>query len=416
MSLRSLSAILLFVASTAGAADIGKNQPALPLTADRIAALPADQRPAWQAYLDRSTQLRATDTATLVAEVKAAGLAAPLVPAKSRNAPLVQPAAYWAGPEAARIAAILVSFQTPAGGWTKNTDQATAPRRRGERHGYEAGYVGTIDNDGTVAQLRFLAQTIAATDATAAGNAGWRASFNRGIDYLLTAQYPNGGWPQVFPLEGGYHDAITFNDGAFINVLTLLETVAAGRGEFAFTSTAHRTQAAAAVARGIACIIASQIVVDGRHTVWCQQHDMLTLAPCAARNYEMPSQSSAESAGIMRYLMALPSPGHDVVTAVHAAAAWFQKTSLHDVVFKSAPDGSGRKLLPSPGAGPIWPRYSEIGTDRPLFGDRDLTIHYDVDEISKERRNGYGWFNDGPKRTLAHYAKWAKAHPVQSNR
>ena len=63
-------------------------------------------------------------------------------------------------------------------------------------------------------------------------------------------------------------------------------------------------------------------------------------------------------------------------------------------------------------AGPLWPRYSEIGTDRPLFGDRDLTIHDDVNEISAERRNGYGWFTDGPKRTLDHYTTWAKAHPA----
>jgi len=34
--------------------------------------------------------------------------------------------------------------------------------------------------------------------------------------YLLAAQFPNGGWPQVWPLEGGYHDAITYNDNAVI--------------------------------------------------------------------------------------------------------------------------------------------------------------------------------------------------------
>jgi PelA/Pel-15E family pectate lyase len=34
------------------------------------------------------------------------------------------------------------------------------------------------------------------------------------VRYLLAAQFPNGGWPQVWPLEGGYHDAVTFNDNA----------------------------------------------------------------------------------------------------------------------------------------------------------------------------------------------------------
>ena len=63
--------------------------------------------------------------------------------------------------------------------------------------------------------------------ATATDEPRYRESFLRGVDYLLAAQYPNGGWPQVFPLEGSYHDAITFNDGALVNVLSLLHDVAA---------------------------------------------------------------------------------------------------------------------------------------------------------------------------------------------
>lgn len=390
---------------------VGTNVLALPLTAARLAALPTAERPAWQAYLERSEELRAADAAALAAELKAAGLAAPLVPAKGRGVPLLQSASFWSTPEAARIADIVVSFQTPAGGWNKNTNLTTAPRRPGERSGSEAGYVGTIDNDATISHLRFLAKTLSAAAPSHPRHAAWQASFVGGIDYLLTAQYPNGGWPQVFPLEGGYHDAITFNDGAIVNVLTLLSAVAAGRDEFAFVSTAQRTRAAAAVDRGLDCILRSQIVVDGRRTAWCQQVDLLTLAPVGARNYEMPSQSSGESAGIVLFLMALPHPSPAVVTAVHAAAAWFQKTPLRDVAYKFSPDGTGRQLLASPGAGPIWPRYSEIGTDRPLFGDRDLTIHDDVSAISVERRNGYAWFGDSPKRTLDHYTKWAKLHP-----
>lgn len=410
---RALLVAALVAYSTLGsAAVIGTNIPALPLTADRIHTLPAADQPAWHRYLAQSRAKSAIDHATLADELKAAGLSAPLIPAQGRAVPLNQPAAFWSGPAAARIADCLVSFQTPAGGWNKNTNQTTAPRRVGERHGYEAGYVGTIDNDATITQLRFLAQALTAAGQASARATAWLAAFTRGIDYLLTAQYPNGGWPQVFPLEGRYHDAVTFNDGAFVNVLTLLRAVAAGRDEFAFVPAELRTRAAASASRGLDCLLASQITVAGRRTAWCQQVDILTLAPVGARNYEMPSQSAGESAGIVLFLMALPDPSPAVVTAVHAAAAWFQKTPLRDVVFKPAPDGTGRKLLPSPGAGPLWPRYSELGTDRPLFGDRDLTIHNDVNEISAERRNGYGWFSDSPKRTLDHYTKWAKFHPA----
>ena len=64
-------------------------------------------------------------------------------------------------------------------------------------------------------------------------------------------------------------------------------------------------------------------------------------------------------------------------------------------------------------AGPLWARYYEIGTDRPLFGDRDKSIHDKVEEISAERRNGYQWFNNGAVSALEHYATWAKAHPAK---
>jgi PelA/Pel-15E family pectate lyase len=153
------------------------------------------------------------------------------------------------------------------------------------------------------------------------------------------------------------------------------------------------------------------LVVEGRRTVWCQQHDMLTLAPTSARNYEMPSQSGSESAGLAIFLMSLPDPSPEVVRAVHAAAAWFEKTALHDYTFTRAADGSGRRLLKTPGAGALWARYYELKTDRPIFGDRDKSIHDDVDEISAERRNGYSWYNNAPQRALDAYATWVKKHP-----
>ena len=68
-------------------------------------------------------------------------------------------------------------------------------------------------------------------------------------------------------------------------------------------------------------------------------------------------------------------------------------------------------MVPTPGAGPLWARDYEIGSDRPIFGDRDKTIHDKVNEISKERRNGYGWYNERPHRALEQYVRWSEAHP-----
>jgi PelA/Pel-15E family pectate lyase len=403
---------------------IGTNTPAQPLTVERVAALPA-----WQTYLANSQRQRQIDLGVIVAELKARQLTNASSPPKSASprTPLDQSTAWYASPEARRMADIVVSFQTPAGGWSKHTDFTRHVRAPGELftsdnnsrfvltkdfdRAENAGwsYVGTFDNDATTTELRFLAKVISANPTNAAP---WQKAFLHGLDYIFAAQYPNGGWPQVWPLQGGYHDAITFNDDALLNIVKLLRGVALGEPDFKFVPVSIRAQAEASWQKGLDCILATQVREQGRRTVWGQQYDPLTLLPVAARNYEMPSLSSGESATLVLYLMQLPKPDARVVAAVHAAAAWFEKTKIQDRVFKSA-GREGRKLLDSPGSGPLWSRYYEIGTDQPIFGDRDQTIHDDVNEISRERRVGYGWFKDSGKRVLEHYAKWAKQHPLK---
>lgn len=237
-----------------------------------------------------------------------------------------------------------------------------------------------------------------------------RGSFSRGLGYVLAAQYPNGGWPQVWPLQGGYHDAITYNDGAMTSILDLLAAVSAGNNEFAFVSRDGRAEAERALQKGLRCVLATQLTTNGVRTAWCQQYDVLTLAPTAARNYEMPSLSSGESAGIMQWLMRLPTPDSNIVTAVRATAAWFNQVAIRDQEFRRLGD-DGRQLVATPGGGPIWARYYEIGSNRPLFGDRDKSIHDTVSEISRERRDGYAWFNTAPETALKRYARWSKEHP-----
>ena len=63
-------------------------------------------------------------------------------------------------------------------------------------------------------------------------------------------------------------------------------------------------------------------------------------------------------------------------------------------------------------APPLWARLYEIGTDKPIFGERDRMIHYDVAELSLERRNGYGWFNTTPGQLYPLYAKWKISAPA----
>jgi PelA/Pel-15E family pectate lyase len=408
------------------AAVIGATLPAESLTAARVAALPPTQRAPWTAYLARSSRQSRADHAFLEAEFKAAGLATPIIPPSSnatRSIPLDKPADWYATPDARRIAQIIVSFQTPAGGWSKNLDLADHLRRPGEHfapnnlsahltpgdfdtpHDPAWSYVGTLDNDATTTEIQFLARVAAASPPE---SGPFRASALRGIEYVLAAQYPNGGWPQVYPLDGGYHDAITFNDGAVTLTLDLLQDIADAHTHFAFVPDAVRIRARAAIARGIACIVATQISVDGRRTVWGQQHDPLSLLPVSARNYEPAVQCAAESAALITFLMRLPQPAPDVIQAVDAAAAWLHKVAIAGQSFQRGPEG--RRLEAAPAAPLIWARFYQTGTDRPIFGDRDKSLHDDVNELTLERRNGYSWYNAAPAAALTRYAEWSHSH------
>jgi PelA/Pel-15E family pectate lyase len=447
LSVRKITLSLL-LALPLHASVIGTNTPAHPLTQDRITTLPTTQRTPWLDYLKRSEAQMATDKASLAKERE--GLAeTPALPKQGfsgRSMPLDCDADYYASADARKIGDVILSFQTPGGGWSKNLDFTAGPRLKGQLYatanlaptkGNEDDfdkpkdekwhYISTLDNDATNTEIHFLAKL--ATSAPGHEGDAYRASILRGLEYLLRSQYPNGGWPQVWPLEGGYHDAITFNDDAVTESTESLTLAAAGKlaqpdGElvdgktpenYSFVPAAMRTRARTAVAKALQCILATQISVPAAAgkgkvlTVWAQQNDPLTLEPVSARNYEMPSLSSGESASVMLYLMSLPKPSAAVVHSIEAADTWFESSKIMGYTWSGGRGTpGGRKLTPSAGAGPLWARYYSLTTNKPIFGDRDKSIHDDVTEISDERRNGYAWYGAGPQKALEKYVEWKK--------
>src|SRR5579863_8720229 len=135
MRITAIFAALVTLSAPAAAAVIGASVPAQPLTEERIAQLPAAQRGPWREYLARSVKQERIDRAFLEAEMKAAGLTEAIVPpngSAARSMPLNRPAEWYASAEARRITAIIVSFQTPAGGWSKNINLADHARKPGE--------------------------------------------------------------------------------------------------------------------------------------------------------------------------------------------------------------------------------------------------------------------------------------------
>jgi PelA/Pel-15E family pectate lyase len=322
---------------------------------------------------------------------------------------LEQPAAWYGSGDAVAIADTVLLFQRRSGGWPKNTDMA----RRLEFfevkqvEAAKADADSTIDNGATTTEMRFLARVYAAARADR-----FRDAFMSALDYLFAAQYPNGGWPQFYPLRTDYSRHITFNDNAVTNVLNLLRDVAGERSPMAFVDEARRARAKAAYEKGVSVILASQIRVNGRLTAWCAQVDALTLEPRQARTYEHPSISGSESVGIVRFLMAIERPSAAVITAVESAVAWFRDAQLTGMRVVDRPDagvpgGVDRVVVQDPAASPIWARFYEIGTGRPIFSGRDGVVRYSLAEIELERRVNYSWLGPYAADLLAKdYPTW----------
>lgn len=316
---------------------------------------------------------------------------------------LRQPAGWYGGAEAMRIAETVLAHQRTSGGWPKNVDWAARASANGPgpAAAERAKTDSTIDNGATVTELRFLARVQAVAGTEEVGDA-----IRRGVDYLLGMQYANGGWPQFWPAPRGYAAHITFNDGAMVNVLKLLREVAGGGGDFAFLDGKRRDQAREAVRRGVECLLRCQVVAEGRKTVWCAQHDERTLAPAAARSYEHPSLSGAESVGIVRFLMELEPPEPRVIDAVEAAVAWFEQARLEGIRVVERPDASlpkgyDRVVLAEAGAPPVWARFYDLKTGKPVFSGRDGAVKERLADIEHERRVGYAWYTDAPASLLA---------------
>jgi hypothetical protein len=160
---------------------------------------------AWQSYLERSSAQRRADQSFFCAELKRNALSETKAPAESRGTrgiPLNGEVRWYSSSEATRIADNLLSFQTPAGGWSKNLDMVSQPRKPGQRFALgnlsrfpgaldfdspndpNWNYVGTFDNDATTTQLQFLARVIMASDKGA--RIRYERAFLNGLEYIFS--------------------------------------------------------------------------------------------------------------------------------------------------------------------------------------------------------------------------------------
>ena len=304
--------------------------------------------------------------------------------------------------EATRIANQVLLYQRENGGWEKNVDMAAmltqAERERILKE--KSSTDSTIDNGATTTQLRYLAKVI-----TAKNIESHKTAFFKGLDFLLAMQYENGGFPQFYPLKNDYSRHVTFNDNAMINALRILRDIAKCKEDFLFVDEERRLKAEKAVEKAIPLILKTQVASNGKKTVWAAQYDEVTLKPAGARKFEPASLTAGESVGIVRFLMLDSKPDQETVEAIESAIEWYRANKLSGIRWERKNGES--VVIKDKTASPVWARFYQIETMKPIFIGRDAVIHYDVMEIEAERRNGYAWYVSEPNELLEKdYPKW----------
>ncbi len=287
--------------------------------------------------------------------------------------------------QAAREAAqALMWCQLSSGGWDADYDfHPRFARRYHFRRDLDAGEVdpggrhasSSLDDGKTQGPLRFLLELAHLPECS--GDPVLRGALEFGMEGLLGAQAPNGGWGQQYdgpadpaapvrraqiPAEWpriwpgvDYTRYYTLNDNNLERVVELLLRAHELEKDARYLEAAKRA--------GDFLLLAQ---FDEPQPVWAQQYNR-EMEPAWARKFEPPAVCSTESLGALRALIAVwLATGDEKYIEPHAAAfAWFGRSRL--------PDGR-------------WARFYELGTNRPLYcmretyevthDDGDLPTHY----------------------------------------
>ncbi len=314
-----------------------------------------------------------------------------------------------------QVADNMLLFQRRYGGWPKHYEEKKIDYNRNYSDKEKATIQdennrndATIDNQATTKEIRYLVKAYQQT-----GNKTYLQAAEKGIRYLLDAQYRNGGWPQFYPDLSSYRHNITYNDNAMVNVMNLLYDVSTKANGMGVIDSTLMPKITKAIQRGIDCILQTQIVVKKKPTVWCAQHDENTLRPANARKFELASYSGAESVGIVEFLMRLPNPSDAVKKSIAGAVDWLNEHKLagwkmEDFDDPTQPGGRNRRLVQD-SSSVIWARFYDLDNVQPFVCGRDGIARKNLEDIEPERRMGYGWYGNWAKKLLEkEYPEWQK--------
>lgn len=262
----------------------------------------------------------------------------------------------------------------------------------------------TIDNNATSSEIRYLIKAYKKTQ-----NKLYLSAAKKGINYLIEAQYPNGGWPQYYPDTHLYRSQITYNDRAMINVLRIMQDIVAATNSFGILGEDYKQKAKKALYLGVDCILKTQVIINGQKTIRAAQYDKDRLQPAKARVYELPSLAAAESSDVLLFLMDQPKSPL-LIEAIETGVKWFADHKIENkeaVIIEDStqPSGKDRVLVHQPGTD-CWARFYDLKQQEPLFVGRDGVPRQTLSAIENERRVGYAWYGNWGDKVRKTYKKW----------
>ena len=130
-----------------------------------------------------------------------------------------------------KIADNILLYQQKNGGWPKNYDMLAILNDKQKaiiKEGRDSLHTG-FDNGATYSQVEYLAKAYSKLK-----DEKYKGACLRGIKYILSAQYDNGGWPQFYPDTSGYRKFITFNDDAMVGIMNVLHHIVQNNSDYSF--------------------------------------------------------------------------------------------------------------------------------------------------------------------------------------
>lgn len=280
---------------------------------------------------------------------------------------------------AKQVADALVWGQHPAGGWHYMFDfdmtgirewyDEVASKCWGWEEYYH--YYGncTFDDEGTYAPAQFLLDLYCETLDPA-----YRDPLIKALDFVVEAQYPNGGWPQRYPLmydypHGGHDDYThyyTYNDGVAANNIKLLFDAWEKLGIKAYRD---------AAISGMDFYIVSQLPYP--QSGWAQQYTM-DMRPGWARTYE-PAALSV----------------HRTITNINDLMRFYTMTGYRRYLdpIPNAIDWLERSAITNdPSLNYTHAGFYEFGTDKPLYYHFEGTDPENHRSVVNHEREGAWWY------------------------